>query len=115
VVAAKLSPYRRLRIDGGPAWPVLFWLPTAVREANLHRRLAAMGPLCVTVATASREHAAHTTPAGPPGPVWKVAGNGRRRLPLAELPGAPGQPGPYHPGPPTPQQDPLRPPHDEAD
>ncbi len=103
-VAAKLAPYRRLRIDGGPAWPVLFWLPTTARETNLHKRLSGMAPLGVTVATANREQAAET---GPAGPVWKVAGNGRRRLHLAELPSQPGQPGPYHPGPPTPQQDPL--------
>jgi hypothetical protein len=110
VVAAKLAPYRRLRIDGGPAWPVLFWLPTAAREANLHKRLAGMAPLGVTVATASREHAAQTAsagPTGPAGPAWKIAGNGRRRLHLAELPSHPGQPGPYHPGPPSPDQDPL--------
>ena len=115
VVAAKLAPYRRLRIDGGPAWPVLFWLPTAAREANLHKRLAGMAPLGVTVATASREHAAHTVPAGPAGPVWKVAGNGRRRLHLAELPSQPGQPGPYHPGPPASDHDPLHLLNDDSD
>ena len=103
-VAAKLAPYRRLRVDGGPAWPVLFWLPSTARETNLHKRLNGMAPLGVTVATATREHA---TNLGPAGPVWKVAGNGRRRLHLAELPSHPGQPGPYHPGPPTPEQDPL--------
>jgi hypothetical protein len=104
VVAAKLAPYRRLRLDGGPSWPVVFWLPSVAREANLHKRLTGMAPLGVTVATASPEQAAE---AGPTAAVWKVAGNGRRRLALAELPSHPGQPGPYHPGPPTVEQDPL--------
>jgi hypothetical protein len=39
--------------------------------------------------------------------VWKVAGNGRRRLRLGELPCRLGQPGAYHPGPPTAEEDPL--------
>lgn len=39
--------------------------------------------------------------------VWRVHGNGRPRLALAELPCVLSQPGPYHPGPLTPQDDPL--------
>ncbi len=35
----KLDPYRRLRRDGGPDYPVLFYLPSPVRETNFHRRL----------------------------------------------------------------------------
>jgi hypothetical protein len=103
VLAAKLPAYRKAAAAGGPVWPVLFWLPTTARETNFHRRLngAARG---LVVATAARDTAAEH---GPAGPVWKVAGNGRRRLRLAEMPCRIGQPGAYHPGPPTPEQDPL--------
>ncbi len=103
VLTGKLAAYRKLTAGGGPVWPVLFWLPTAARETNFHRRLggAARG---LIVATAARDAAAAH---GPADPVWKVAGNGRSRLRLADLPGQIGQPGPYHPGPPTEEQDPL--------
>jgi hypothetical protein len=111
VLTGKLAAYRRLVAGGGPLWPVLFWLPTAAREANFHRRLggAAHG---LIVATAARDAAAGH---GPAGPVWKVAGNGRRRLRLAELPCRLGQPGAYHPGPPTAEDDPLYLLRDDAD
>ncbi len=102
-LADKLPAYRHRRAQGGPAWPVLFWLPTTVRETHLHKHLAATAP-GVTVATAARDTAAAHSPAGP---VWRLLGNGRRRLHLADLPSPPGQPGPYPPGPPTPDEDPL--------
>jgi hypothetical protein len=106
VLTAKLASYQRLRAAGGPGWPVLFWLPTSTRETNLHRKLAALGPLGVDVATTTADRAAAVDD-GPAGAVWKLAGNGRRRLTLAELPGRVGEAGPYHPGPATPEQDPL--------
>jgi len=101
--AAKLPGYRTLQ-DKGPAWPVLFWLPSTTIETNLHRHLAG-GTSGVVVATAARDHAADH--GGPAGPVWKVVGNGRRRLRLAELPGPVGEDGGYHPGTPQPEEDPL--------
>ena len=103
----KLDPYVRLRRDGGPDYPVLFYLPSPVREANFHRKLNGLAAtLPITVATATPSGAgAH--PDGPAGPIWKVAGNGRSRYRLAALPSRPGRPGAYHPGPPTPEQDPL--------
>jgi hypothetical protein len=97
----KLAPYRRLRRDGGPDYPVLFHLPNPTRETNLHRRLNGQtATLGITVATACH----HDHPACR---VWKLAGNGRGRVALIDLPSHPGRPGPYHPGPPTPSQDPL--------
>ena len=102
-LTARLEAYRRLRADGGPGYPVLFWLPNPTREANLHRRLTGAAP-GVTVATAVADPAGP----GPAGPVWRLAGNGRRRLRLAELPSHPGRPGPYHPPPAGPEDDPLR-------
>jgi len=102
-LAAKLPRYRDKRLRGGPDWPVLLWLPTAAREAGVHDYLAGSGA-GVTVATAARDAAA---PHGPAGPVWRLIGNGRRRLRLADLPGPLGESGPYHPGPPTREDDPL--------
>jgi hypothetical protein len=102
--AAKLTGYRTLQ-DKGPTWPVLFWLPTTAIETNLHRYLGRSGTHGVIVATAARDHAAEH--GGPAGPVWKVVGNGRRRLRLAELSGPVGEGGAYHPGPPQPDEDPL--------
>ena len=103
VLARKVAAYRTVRGGGGPAWPVLFWLPTTARESNLHKRLdgSARGML---VATAARDAAAEH---GPAGPVWRLVGNGRRRLRLSELPCRMGESDTYHPGPPTPEQDPL--------
>jgi Replication-relaxation len=103
-LVGKLGPYRRLHAEGGPYDPVLFVLPNRAREQNLHRRLADRPEPTLTVATTSPD--AGDDPAGP---VWRVFGNGRHRLALAELPGSLGQSGPLNPGPPTPEDDPLRP------
>ena len=103
---AKIEPYRRLRADGGPDYPLLFWLPSPTREANLHRRLNGTAPhLGVTIATAHRDP---DRPGSPADAIWKLAGNGRRRYVLHELPSHPGRPGPYHPGPPRLEDDPLQ-------
>ncbi len=101
--AAKLAGYRTVRDRNGPAWPVLFWLPTTAQENNLHQHLAGNSRGLI-VATAARDHAARH---GPAGPVWRLVGNGRRRLRLAELPNRIEPGGAYHPGPATPEQDPL--------
>jgi len=102
-VADKLRSYRRLRAEGGPPYPVLFALPNRTREQNLHRRLADRPGPSLVVATTSPE--AGDDPAGP---VWRLVGNGRHRLALADLPGGHGQPGPLNPGPPGPADHPLR-------
>jgi hypothetical protein len=107
VLRGKLEPYRRLRQDG-PDYPLLLVLPSPTREANLHRKLNGEAPhLGITLATTSASTAgAH--PDRLAGPVWKVAGNGRTRHRLIDLPSHHGKAGtPYHPGPPTPEQDPL--------
>lgn len=98
----RLASHRRLRAEGGPAYPVLFVLPSRIREQNLHRRLADRAEPTLTIATTSPESGDD-----PAGPVWRLAGNGRHRLPLTELPSHHGQPGPLNPGPPQPDQDPL--------
>jgi hypothetical protein len=85
-VAAKLTGYANV----GPrrAYPVLFWLPGTVREANLHALLSRTGvPDGVTVATAGEDTAADTAAGtgGPAGPVWRVYGR-PGRVPLSDLP-----------------------------
>jgi hypothetical protein len=103
---SKLGSYRRLLAEGGPNYPVLFWLPTQAREQNLHRRLASGLEAGVRVATASTD-AVGTD--GPAGPIWQLVGNDRHRLRLRldELPSDHGRPGPLNPGAPSAEQDPL--------
>lgn len=103
-LVAKLAAYQRLHRDGGPHYPVLFWLPTRLRETNLHKQITAAARHGLVVATAARDNLAGH---GPDGPVWRLAGNGRHRLRLADLDSDHGQPGPYRPGPPSSDQHPL--------
>jgi Replication-relaxation len=81
-LVAKLSGYRDVIDAGGPACPVLFWLPSAIREANLRRQLGPAPPVQVATASADAARAADASPAGQ---VWLRAGDNRRRK-LAELP-----------------------------
>lgn len=79
-VIAKLTDYAAL---AGTAWalPVLFWVPTARRAANLTDRVTdTPPPPGVAVAVASAD-----TPSGPAGPVWRLAGCPGRHA-LADLP-----------------------------
>ncbi|MDT4993909.1 MAG: hypothetical protein QOH97_3801 [Actinoplanes sp.] len=101
-LVGKFASHRRLRSDGGPSYPVLFVLPSRTREQNLHRRFAEGMDAGVVVATTSPESG--TDPAGA---VWRLVGNGRHRLTLADLNSSHGQAGPINPGTPTPDQDPL--------
>ncbi|MFC7483133.1 replication-relaxation family protein [Luedemannella flava] len=81
-VAGKLTGYASLGPRRG--YPVLFWLPGAAREANLHALLSRGGvPDGVCVATATTAHAA--TQGGPAGPVWRLHGRADR-VPLSDLP-----------------------------
>jgi Replication-relaxation len=105
-LAAKLGPYRKLRAEGGPGGPILFWLPSAVREANLHQRLAGVNLGGIVVATAARDTAA-AAGLGPADAVWRRVGNGRHRVPLADLPSVTGDATGYNPPPPTLADDPL--------
>src|SRR6266511_892145 len=106
-LVAKLVPYRKLRADGGPGGPVLFWLPTAAREANLHQRLAGVNLGGLVVATAARDSVTQAG-LGPADTVWRLVGNGRHRLPLADLPSITGDTTGLNPPPPTAEDDPLR-------
>ena len=81
-VVAKLPGYADLAAAGGPAIPVLIWVPTGRREANLHAAFAGQPPP-VTVATSNTELAADTGHS-PAGPLWHT-GNRAHRQPLAAL------------------------------
>ncbi|HEX4813273.1 MAG TPA: replication-relaxation family protein [Nonomuraea sp.] len=77
-VMAKLPGYANLAEATGITTPVLFWLPSHTREANLRKLLAEVE---VPVATA-----VHTSLGdGPAGPVWLPAGAQGPRVRLAEL------------------------------
>jgi hypothetical protein len=80
ILTEKIAKYERLYARSTWAWPVLFHLPSARRETNLHHRLADIG-LTATIATTTAElrTATRTSPADQ---VWQLAGrsNGRHRL-----------------------------------
>ncbi|WP_433530254.1 replication-relaxation family protein [Micromonospora sp. CA-263727] len=81
-VVGKLTGYAAL--PPRLAYPVLFWLPTAARETNLHTHLQRTGvPDGLTVATATADHASAS--GGPAGPVWRIVGH-PDRVSLADLP-----------------------------
>lgn len=70
-LVAKIAGYDKAARSGGPAFPVLLWLHSPMREQNLHRLLQGVTGRC-PVATACR------TTAGPAGRVWwPLGGNGR--------------------------------------
>jgi hypothetical protein len=83
-VAAKVTAYQRFANTTGWVWPVLFWLPTAVRERHLHTRLAEHRGV-VPVATAA-DDAATTSGLSPAEAVWWLHGHtAGRRLALIDL------------------------------
>ena len=95
-VAAKLAGYRDLAARTGITTPVLFWLPTARREAGLRALLASTagsGPGARTAGAIPGVPVATTTPeaaaggAGPAGAIWLPAGQPGPRLRLAQAGG----------------------------
>ena len=85
VLLAKVSGYAGHVAKGGPAWPVLFWLPSTAREQRLHHLLTGID-LSFPVATAARD----SLDAGACGAdaVWLVVGDSdapRRLMDLADL------------------------------
>ncbi|GGU89680.1 hypothetical protein GCM10010182_00060 [Actinomadura cremea] len=79
-VTRKLAGYADLAEATGTTTPVLFWLPSTRREANLRRLLETPE---VPVATAV--HTPAGAPEGPAGPVWLPVGAAGPRRRLAEL------------------------------
>jgi Replication-relaxation len=90
-VVAKLAGYARLAERTAIPTPVLFWLPTARREAALRAQLAGPPPHAIPgAATAAAIPGVPTAtatpgPGGPAGAVWLGAGGPGPRLRLAQL------------------------------
>jgi hypothetical protein len=85
VLLSKVSGYAAHVAKGGPAWPVLFWLPTTARERRLHMMLAGVD-VRVPVATAARDSL--DADACPAEAVWLVVGGSdapRRLIDLADV------------------------------
>jgi hypothetical protein len=78
----KLIRYARHVHDGGPKWPVLFWLPTAARERRLHALLDQNGTPMPVATTAVDSHDADSTPADA---IWLVHGRDRQPRRLIDL------------------------------
>lgn len=86
VLTAKLDGYDQHVARGGPAWPVLFVLPSLAREQHLHRVLSesrTQGKRRVPVATVVHEW--RSVDAGPAGAVWLVHGGGGAPVRLIDL------------------------------
>ncbi|WP_067460745.1 replication-relaxation family protein [Actinomadura macra] len=79
-VAAKLGGYADLAEATGTTTPVLIWLPSPHREANLRKLIGAPE---IPVATAV--HTPATSPEGPAGPIWHIAGTSGPRRRLCDL------------------------------
>lgn len=87
-LASKLDDYASFADVDEHGHPVLFWVPSSVREANLRAHLARVGaPAGVTVATAAVDHA--DGGGGPAGRVWQLLGR-PGRVALTDLTARPG-------------------------
>jgi hypothetical protein len=86
VLTDKIGQYHRQMQHRLPRWPVLISLHSAVRERNLHHRLAATpASTRVVVATSSRDQLT-TAQMSPADQVWLVHGGGTTgRLRIADL------------------------------
>jgi hypothetical protein len=93
-VVGKLAAYDQLAANGGPRYPILFWLPNHARETHLRHEL--------TQHRAGREQAVATAVATPGGPgpaggVWALTDRPGRWA-LHQLPSTHGDPhSPYTP------------------
>jgi hypothetical protein len=92
-VTAKLAGYAALAARTGITTPVLFWLPSAGREAALRDRLAGPPPPGIRDAASAAQipgvpvatAAPGTSPDGPAGAAWLPAASPGPRLRLAQL------------------------------
>jgi len=85
ILVSKLSGYASHVRKGGRGWPVLFSLPTVVREGNLHRMLQEVNAV-LPLATTARDSL--DADGGPADAVWLVHGGSdapRRLIDLAGL------------------------------
>jgi len=100
-LVAKLPAYARLTSAGGPAWPVLFWLPSPARAGHLAAALANAPALPFPVAIAARtpSHRVGLIDAGPDpaGAIWRLHDEAEpvalHQLPCPDRPTGPLNPG----------------------
>lgn len=89
VLTEKIDKYEWLvELSERWAWPVLFYLPTQLRERHFHARLAQLYPDTppIVAATTSADYLTHTRQS-PAEDVWRVfGGNHDRRRRLIDLP-----------------------------
>lgn len=81
----KLARYDLFIAEGGPRYPVLFWLHSSAREHRLHAMLTEERQLRVSVGTAARDRL--PAPANPAEDLWMLHGQSGALLRLADLPG----------------------------
>ncbi|MEU5525505.1 replication-relaxation family protein [Micromonospora chersina] len=84
ILTEKIAKYERLYAMSTWAWPVLFHLPSARREANLHHRLTGTTPRAFIATTTADLRAA--TGASPADQIWHLVGVGAGRRRLIDLP-----------------------------
>jgi hypothetical protein len=81
VLTAKLDRYAAHATRGGPAWPVLFVLPSQARQERLHEYLSSWDGV-VTVATVTADRVAAD---GPAAAVWRTPRPADRLQSLIDL------------------------------
>ncbi|MFC4018859.1 replication-relaxation family protein [Micromonospora sp. GCM10011542] len=84
ILTEKVAKYARLYSMSTWTWPVLFHLPSARREANLHHRLAGIGSDMVIATTTTELRLA--LGASPAEQVWQLTGHRAGRYRLVDLP-----------------------------
>jgi hypothetical protein len=80
VLASKLARYTSHVARGGPAWPILFVLPSREREEQFQKNVHRGYPGAVATATMERLSAA-----GPARAVWMIPGSGHQPKSLIDL------------------------------
>ncbi|MER7456322.1 replication-relaxation family protein [Micromonospora sp. NPDC126480] len=85
ILTEKIAKYERLYAMSTWAWPVLFHLPSARREANLHHRLADVPGLETVIATTTADLRT-ALGASPADQVWQLTGRSAGRHRLIDLP-----------------------------
>ncbi|MFY1597356.1 replication-relaxation family protein [Micromonospora sp. WMMD737] len=84
ILTEKIAKYERVYAMSTWAWPVLFHLPSARRETNLHHRLAEARPRAVIATTTAELRTALGT--SPAEQVWQLIGLNAGRHRLIDLP-----------------------------
>jgi hypothetical protein len=85
ILTDKVDSYDTLASMTNWRWPVLFWLPSARRELNLHHAVAEFGVRRAILATTTTEYAG-VSGLSPAETVWWLHGRQGERVRLSDLP-----------------------------